>query len=177
MPAKDQIKALIAAHQRRLQMLKAQQGASQDDANLVDPGILIEIEDLEIRVEELQQQLSADDVKNKDKLRQVIRESERRLQKLKERRDATKQNVSHVEPRIQMEIEDLEVELQELQQHLSDDTIKNKADITRIVRAKERRLQALKAAQAHPPQQSRDKEIREIEAEIQRLQTELDNLA
>jgi len=53
----------------------------------------------------------------------------------------------------------------------------SKDQIKAFIATHQRRLQALRAAQMHPPQQNRDREIKEIEAEIQRLQAELDKPA
>jgi hypothetical protein len=51
MPTKDQIKQLIFNHSRRLQILKEQQAL---EGQSVDPNILIEIEDIEAKLENLQ---------------------------------------------------------------------------------------------------------------------------
>lgn len=58
MITKDDIRKLITNHYRRLQRLKEQEALH---GLSVDPGVLIEIEDIEIKIAELQEALIAPD--------------------------------------------------------------------------------------------------------------------
>ncbi len=103
-----------------------------------------------------------------DDIKRLILAHERRLQKLKEH--------PKVDPHILLEIEDIEAEIQRRQAQLEADNIKNKDKIKAVIKSHKRRLAKLKKVQARSEQQSDDNEIKNIKAEINRLQTESEKL-
>jgi hypothetical protein len=109
----------------------------------------------------------------KDHIERLITNYKRRLQILREQQPTSKQNIGQVAPHILMEIEDIEAEIQRLQTMVADESYKNKAEVQAMIIAYQRRLQILKEVEVRSTLQDSDKEVQEIEAEIQRLQTEL----
>ncbi len=169
----EQIEQLIVMHKRRLQKLKeaspeAKKQSKGMSNQLISAEILIEIEDLEAEIQQLQTELTQDNVKNKDEIQGKISAYERRLQALKRHRGFSG-------PAVNQEITELEVEIQQLQTELENGTITHKDELQAVLFAKQRRLQSLAQAQART-QRSNEQEIIEIEAEIQRLELELERL-
>ncbi len=103
-----------------------------------------------------------------DDIKRLILTHERRLQKLKEH--------SKIAPHILLEIEDIEAEIQRRQVQLEADNIKNKDEIKALINNHKRRLAKLKEIQDCSEQQSDDNEIKNIKAEINRLQIESEKL-
>jgi hypothetical protein len=116
-----------------------------------------------------------DSMSRKDFLKQLIRTHKRRLQILKGQFQKPPEQ-PQVEPHILVEIEDLEVLIQQLQKDLEDESVKNKDELRGVLMATRRRLHRLKEVQVRVALQSHTQEIMEIEAEIRRLQAELENL-
>jgi chromosome segregation ATPase len=164
--SKEFIEKLILSHQRRLQKLKEQQVLSKQNIDQAPPHVLIEIEDIEAEIQRLESELEDENVKNKDEIKRMIKDYSRRLQILKEQ--------PHANPAILIAIEDLEAETQRLRNELEDENAENKDEVERRIQDNEHRLRKLKETQVGS-QQSSDKEIEDIEAEIQRLQSDLEN--
>jgi hypothetical protein len=111
-------------------------------------------------------------LKRKEHIERLILTHQRHLQKLKEHQ-APPRGGSFVPPAVLMEIEDIEAEIQQLQIQLEDDNCKNREEIEAVLTIKERRLQILKIRKKGG---GYEQEIKEIEAKIQQLATELEQL-
>jgi chromosome segregation ATPase len=114
--------------------------------------------------------------KSKESIEKLISIHQRHLQKLKERQASPRQVHIVVPPKVQMEIEDLEVEIQRLKTALADEDVKNREELERVLAIREQRLQALRKTQTREGG-NYEQEIEEIEAKIQELQNELDQLS
>ena len=115
--------------------------------------------------------------RSKESIEKLISIHQRHLQQLKERQASPRRVHIVVPPKVQMEIEDLEVEVQRLKTALADEDVKNKEELERVLALREQRLQALRKTQAREGGGSYEQEIEEIEAKIQELQNELDQLS
>lgn len=133
MTRQDDLRDLIANHSRRLHNLRRQQ-ALQGVA--VDPLVLVEIEDIQARIEELQAELEKDaetsqlvdaisdhttdqalKTREEETLKELILRYKRRLYKLREQRAMFGFST---DPAIVLEIEDLEAELSRLEMELKE---------------------------------------------------------
>ena len=114
----------------------------------------------------------------KEALERRISIHQRNLQILKKQQAAAAPHPGYhvVSPKVQMEREDLEVEIQQLKTALADEDVKNREELERVLALREQRLQALRKAEAREGS-SYQQQIEDIEAKIQELQNELDQLS
>jgi hypothetical protein len=104
------IEGLILNHQRRLQILKKHQGLP--DSPFVPPHVLMEIEDIEIKIQQLQTELTTCGIKKKAETEAVLAAHQRRLEILR------KIEVRHKSGDYRQEIEEIEVKLEQLKAEL-----------------------------------------------------------
>ena len=114
----------------------------------------------------------------KESLERRISIHQRNLQILKQQQAAAVPHPGYhvVSPKVQLEREDLEVEIQQLKTALADEDVKNREELERVLALREQRLQVLRKAEAHEGS-SYQQQIEDIEAKIQELQNELDQLS
>lgn len=104
---------------------------------------------------------------SKDNLAQLLSIHKRRLQILKEQPQAN--------PAVIMEIADIKAEIRQREVELEGEHGKNKDQIEKVLQALNRRLKILQERQLSIEQKV-PQELRDIEAEIQRLEAELEDL-
>jgi len=113
-------------------------------------------------------------IQKKETIARLILNHQRRLQKLKEHQ--TNPGDNKPSPAVKIEIEDIEAEIEQLKATMENESGESREKMEKALTARERRLEVLRKTEVSQTKGNYEQEIREIEAKIQELQIELEQL-